>query len=458
MELERITVAQGRQDVQASRIEGFPYLRINRFWASFKGELAERPAMRFWLHQLAELDDESRLVEINNLSFSNKQLDRLASSGKIELISRLRNCRDLFIESDLRQQPQLERILKNASVADNYNTAARILGLYPVSKLFVMAGVKKLHADMINAFQQMGSADEETPPLNYYAPRKLAEQFTQPEIAALLQRNANNLLAIPILTERQKAILFSQFAPVWAIEVAGDDDKPGAPYWTLDKQLAIDTNDATVYRYVSYARMADKTLLQLNYVIWFPSRPLTGLLDILGGHLDGITWRVTLGEHGRPVMFDAMHNCGCYHMIFPGNGVKQRVASFSGEEPILVPTIAPEVSTAERIAVHIGHGTHYIKGLRAVADVDENPDGEYKLANYNTLRSLPLVSGDRKSMFGANGIVAGTSRKERWLLWPMGILDPGAMRQRGHHAIAFVGRRHFDAPRLFEKYFSYDPI
>ncbi|MNC92616.1 hypothetical protein D3C83_90760 [compost metagenome] len=47
----------------------------------------------------------------------------------------------------------------------------------------------------------------------------------------------------------------------------------------------------------------------------------------------------------------------------------------------------------------------------------------------------------------------GTERGERWLFWPMGVPEPGAMRQWGRHATAFVGRRHFDDPGLLERYF-----
>jgi hypothetical protein len=39
------------------------------------------------------------------------------------------------------------------------------------------------------------------------------------------------------------------------------------------------------------------------------------------------------------------------------------------------------------------------------------------------------------------------------VLWPLGIPAPGAMRSRGHHATAFIGRRHFDDPDLIERYF-----
>jgi hypothetical protein len=36
----------------------------------------------------------------------------------------------------------------------------------------------------------------------------------------------------------------------------------------------------------------------------------------------------------------------------------------------------------------------------------------------------------------------------------MGITSAGQMRQWGNHATAFVGRRHFDDPDLFERYFE----
>jgi hypothetical protein len=35
----------------------------------------------------------------------------------------------------------------------------------------------------------------------------------------------------------------------------------------------------------------------------------------------------------------------------------------------------------------------------------------------------------------------------------MGIASAGAMRQWGHHATAFVGRRHFDDPNLLDERF-----
>jgi hypothetical protein len=52
-------------------------------------------------------------------------------------------------------------------------------------------------------------------------------------------------------------------------------------------------------------------------------------------------------------------------------------------------------------------------------------------------------------------LIAGTERGERFLFWPMGIASPGAMRQSGTQATAFVGRRHFDDADILEKRFHF---
>jgi hypothetical protein len=49
--------------------------------------------------------------------------------------------------------------------------------------------------------------------------------------------------------------------------------------------------------------------------------------------------------------------------------------------------------------------------------------------------------------------IASYERGERFLFWPMGIASPGAMRQAGTQATAFIGRRHFDDADLVEKRF-----
>ena len=70
----------------------------------------------------------------------------------------------------------------------------------------------------------------------------------------------------------------------------------------------------------------------------------------------------------------------------------------------------------------------------------------YAMADYGELRSLPDGNGGRRSMFGPDSLAPGSERLERFLLWPTGVVSPGAMRQSGRHAVAFVGERHFDDP------------
>jgi hypothetical protein len=77
----------------------------------------------------------------------------------------------------------------------------------------------------------------------------------------------------------------------------------------------------------------------------------------------------------------------------------------------------------------------------------------YGIADDDALRSLALPAGGTRSLYGPDGMIAGTERGERALFWPLGIRNAGAMRQWGRHATAFVGRRHFDEAFLLDRYF-----
>jgi hypothetical protein len=247
--------------------------------------------------------------------------------------------------------------------------------------------------------------------------------------------------------------LFAHFSPVLEIQTWTDDDRLGSPFRTDARTVAVNTADPVVYHMLSYARMDGEVLPQLNYIFWFPARPRQGAFDLLGGHLDGITLRVTLGSDGTPIMYDAMHNCGCYHMYFPvTRRVRPSQAAFEADEPLLIPK-AVNMSASDRLLVRIEAISHYITELSNAVPAEELHSVVYRMADYDELRTLALPDGRQRSLFGHDGLVPGSTRRERWVLWPMGVLEPGAMRQWGHHATAFVGRRHFDDPFLLERYF-----
>ncbi len=197
-------------------------------------------------------------------------------------------------------------------------------------------------------------------------------------------------------------------------------------------------------------------LLQLNYIIWIPARSGN---DIYAGQFDGINWRVTLGPDGEPWLYDTIHNCGCYHQFFLSHRLHLRkdLPSTYFESPLL-PQPAPE---QQPVVLRIAHHTHFIQRIYH----DNAPDGQASAIpmdlpalweDYNELRSLSHDGGYR-SVFSQYGLIAGTEQSERFLLWPMGVRSPGAMRQWGRHATTFVGCRHFDDAFLIESLFEREP-
>ena len=456
-ETEQAITKAGVRDTQAVRISGFPYLRVNRFLASFTATVLDDPAFAAWLDQLQALAIEGWDVEINNLHPLPRE--NLQASIPLEpsvnvrsLHDAVRHCSGVLRNADLANPARRELLSAVAQVPPEYQTWQRVLGLYPVTALAFTTGIQRWQNATRRVFSQ---AIEELPVqgrLMRFSP-PAAGTLTRAQVAAILKIAARNPLRIPEPGASDRARLLAAFAPVFEIDVATTDDRIGRPHWFADTP-SIDTGDPTVYTYISHTRYAGENLLQLNYTIWFPARPRTGLLDLLGGHIDGITWRVTLMPDGRPWLYDSMHNCGCYHLFFPTKHARLREQPPSLEEQSFVPQTAPDTTPLAGLTLRIAQGTHY---LQRVLDKPAHLDTQtvrYRLENYDVLRSLPVSIDTRRNLFREDGIVPGTDRLERYLFWPMGIPHPGAMRQRGHHATAFVGRRHFDDPYLLEKNFE----
>lgn len=122
------------------------------------------------------------------------------------------------------------------------------------------------------------------------------------------------------------------------------------------------------------------------------------------------------------------------------------------DEAALVQQTLPRFGPDARVTLRLAAGTHYLERIMVGANAPGTAF-EYAFVDDDALRSGPLAGGGRRSVFRSDGIVPGTERGERWLFWPMGVPEPGAMRQWGRHPTAFVGRRHFDDPDLLERYF-----
>jgi hypothetical protein len=433
----------GVSDAQTGRVAGFPYLRTNRLFMTFNQQLSAGmvPA---WLGQMRKLDQEARHYELQN-----------AFSQSIErgVEAKLNTCAEILLRADLQDPGQIEKIKKAALVPDSYIWERRTLGLYTVSRLFVINGVKRLQKRIKAGFSQSSDALVTKGNIIAYTPEQ-SFALSDEMIAQLINASNGNALSLPLFKKQDREKLFNHFAPVWELDVVDDNDIIGAPIWSDENEILIRKNEPRVYRHLSYVRVKGQILPQFNYVVWFSSRPPSSAYDILSGKLDGITWRVTVGLDGKVLIYDVMHNCGCYHMFFPMAATEIRTPDNNEmEEPVLVPQRAPILQQEQRIHVRIASGSHYVEALWAA--VPKKNSEFYSFADYNELRSLSMKNGKRKSLFGISGIVPGTNRRERWLLWPMGVENAGAMRQWGNHATAFVGRRHFDDADLFERYFHF---
>jgi len=433
----------GVGDAQFSRIDGYPYLRIDRFLAdaSIKPD-PDGEGFDVWVAALRARDADARRVELRNLPAPARDV---LGNGAAE---RLEACAPVLEHEDTDSPEDRQRLLAAAQVPGDYSVSLRVVGLYPFTSLPFNAGVEDLHESMLAEFARPLESLPVAGRLQRYG-RPAAGALSAASIRELLQDAGRDAHGVPALSATEIAGLFETFAPTYEIDVATDDDRIGTPYWSDDGLPSVDVQRPVVFHRVSFARLDGDTLLQLNYSVWFPSRPPEGDFDLLSGRLDGITFRVTLARDGRPLLYDTMHNCGCYHLFLPTTRLALKPPSGAHEEAPLVPQrIEPRIGGP---TLRIAHGTHYLQ--RVYFDDSPGADRIYEFLDDDALRSLALADGERRSLFDSDGLVVGSERGERWLFWPMGIAEPGAMRQWGRHATAFVGTRHFDDPDLIERYF-----
>lgn len=444
--------ASGVRDAQATRVAGYPFLRIDRLHAALRDSAAASPRFDAWLADLMLLGQEARSVELANLPRERIAVLHPSADQDVaaELKQRLDACAAELTQETVQQPAQRAQLLAAARVPDDYSSLARVAGIYPLAAIPFARGVGKMHGEM-RALYARGDAVARATNIVTYAPPQ-APLPAAVETTKLLQSIARNDLGIAQPNEAEAQRLFAAFAPVIQVRSASDADRLGAPVWDAQNQIAIDTARPVVYQLLSHTRYANEILLQLNYVFWFPARPKSGSFDLLGGKLDGLTWRVTLARDGTPLLYDTIHNCGCYHQFFPGTRLQAKADAGCGEVAF-VPYNAPALLASTRVHLGIDTTTHYL--FRVAAGPASPPATvNYTFASYDQLRSLPRADGSRRSLFGTNGIIAGSERGERFFFWPMGIESAGAMRQWGRHATAFIGRRHFDDADLIERYFE----
>ncbi|HSO62727.1 MAG TPA: hypothetical protein VLR50_16975 [Desulfobacterales bacterium] len=432
-------------DPGAFRVEGYPYLRVNRFLASFRKEVGDPAAFAAWVDQMQALDQDARKHEIANLPRATGSTPG-AASDLDELYGKVASCGNLLKTADFKDNQAREALREKAAAPDEYMLLPRVLGLYPLTSLFVSHGVSNWHAEARKTFST-------EPPVGWTASRYVPEKSNElPAARAIVTQARRDALGIPDYSPDVRQVLFRIHAPIWEVRTEAEYDRIGTPVWTVESKLDIDTRQPLTYTLLSFTRFGKAILTQLNYIIWFPSRPRENALDIYGGQLDGLNYRVTLDTNGEPLLYETIHNCGCYYEAYPTQRLKVRDRIDYAEPPLILK--APELTPSnEFMTVTMESRTHYVQHLYPSARRSQPGAVVYSLADYGALQSLPDSRDGRKSMFSPDSLAPGSERLERFILWPTGVVSPGAMRQWGRHAVAFVGERHFDDPFSMDKMF-----
>jgi hypothetical protein len=448
--LDDVVTRAGVGDGEAYRVPGFPYLRVNRFLASFRQQAENDPiAFAAWEKRLRELDARARSYELRNLP--PHQLAALGANDRSEAAARTDRCAVAMATLDAKTASRRRMLAERAQVPDDYVDWKRTVGAYPAVSVAFFEFAKGWQNESTAMFQRAATGTGEQQNLVRYQPP--GTPAAAPRIAAILANAKTDALGIPQFGDREGETLLATFAPVFEIETTGDYDRFGPLRWGSGESPEVDVARPIAYRRLAFTRYGGRSLVQLVYMIWFPERPQSNALDPLSGKLDGIAFRVTLDRSGRPLVYDSIHLCGCYHMFFPTPLVSPIPPPDPQVEWAFVPRTLPAIEAPQRVLVRITTRSHYLTDVRP----DRGGDGTiYTMADDGELRTLPTADGTR-SAFGPNGIVPGTDRGERLVTWPLGIESAGAMREWGRHATALVGRRQFDDADLIERRFEVLP-
>lgn len=479
----RVAVAKaGVGDAQAVAIDGFAWLRADRFTVALGAKAASVEQTDAWLARLQTLDAQARRIELANLPDSavteaaltdaltndatvtgsektatgtpGRALAEDATAARLALQTRIDTCGRASIVAITRDPALRERLRRSAQVPDDYVDWQRALGVYPLSALAFEAGVRREEAAMAAAHARHADAPARDARIMLIGPPANGAMADAGLRLADIRRDA---LGVPQPDERQAAALLARHAPIIALAGQGNDDRIGRLRLDAQSRSVVDIGQPAVYGRITFMRWQGEVRAQLVYTAWFARRPPEHSTDLLAGHLDGIVLRLTLNTDERIDMIDSIHPCGCWHQFIPVGDWQVQAAPAPREEWAFVARRLTSVPPGHRVRIRISAGAHMLEGIDSIDSlaghgVDSTPE-PYALLADDLLRSLALPSGGRRSLYDPRGFVPGTERAEAWLFWPMGISEAGSMRQWGHHATAFVGRRHFDDADLLDRRF-----
>ncbi|MBX2831558.1 MAG: hypothetical protein KTR23_10325 [Rhodospirillales bacterium] len=451
--VDALIVENELRNAEAAPVLGYPFLRANRNSVLMGKQIAvsqvdgQESGTLFddWIDQMRRLDRQARASEVRNLpighAISIEGIDDCANQLAVELTS-----------------SSFGSISAAVFVPDDYLDFQRIAGLYPLTAFAAHFGYEGWKRDNLQSFTQPPAVFAKSGFWRRYAAFDQGDGGDGNAITGITRDSFGRLLPASAELER----IAQTYAPEFRVREESDSDKIGRPSLaSRDAISKVDGAQPAVFYRLSHTYWKNKWYPQIVYTVWFPERPATGMFDVLAGHLDALVWRVTLDHDGVPLVADSIHGCGCYHMFFPAAGLERIKAPEDNDisETAETPAGFLDPATLENPILWVDATSHYLLSVTAKDNAETvSPKTGMELVREEALASIKLEDGSGyASLYDEDGFVPGTDRLERFILWPMGIERPGAMRQWGHHATAFVGRRHFDQTDVIARYFRLQP-
>ena len=231
-QLDQIIERAGVRDAEQAQIPGFPYLRTDRFLASFRTDVKSDAEFSAWVARLQSLDKIARGKELANLPSSALPQPLRTDYDNDRISTTIAECGALLSKQNLSDPQKRDNLRQNARVPPAYQTYKRVLGLYPITAQAVLWGVERLHKETALSF---ATPKQDLPiqgELLRYSPRSTEEQLNRRQVAKLIKASSANSLKIPEPEAADKQRLFNTFAPVWEIDVVSENDRIGVPRWS----------------------------------------------------------------------------------------------------------------------------------------------------------------------------------------------------------------------------------
>lgn len=424
--------AAGKGDSAYHRVPGYPFFRTDRITASMAREVRTIDEIGGWMRRMREFDQEAREFEYRNLG--------LTKHEAAEYSLRFHGCGGALATVEFMDSPDaFQRLVEAVQPADEYSGVQRFLGFYTAAGPGMRAKVAEYQRSLDDAYHQSLIDPERSRTSTLWKPRLDGEVS---ELSSIQLGAMTDELGFPALTEGQWRALMLAHAPNVMIQTASERDVLAQPTLTTSGAGA-DPAQHRVHYYITFTRVGHRVLPQLNYFFWF-----AGEGD--PAPLDGFIWRVTLDADAKPLVYERLHTSGYFHEWYPVQHLVVRT-NITHEEP---PVVAPESAPMRAVTLQLKPGSHAMQRVveRPTAELED--EQSYELVRLEELFTMELPGGGSRSLFGPDGVVQGPHGDDPIGGPASGIHEPGALRLLGRHAIAHVGRVHFDDPFLLESIFE----